>query len=46
MFEASYLWQLTANTSLLGDVQLISNPARNPEESRVWVAGVRMRIAL
>ena len=46
VFEASYLWQLTANTSFLGDVQLISDPALNPEESLVWIAGVRMRVAL
>ena len=46
VFEGSYLWQLTANTSLLGDVQLISNPALNPENSMTWVLGVRMRLAL
>ncbi len=46
VIEASYLWQLTANTSLLGDVQFISDPALNPEDSSAWVLGVRMRIAL
>ncbi len=46
VLEASYLWQLTANTSLLADVQLISDPALNPDRSLVWIAGVRMRMAL
>lgn len=46
VLEASYLWQLTANTSLLGDLQFISNPALNREESSLWVGGLRLRIAL
>lgn len=46
VLEASYLWQLTANTSLLGDAQLIADPALNPKERLVWLAGVRMRVAL
>jgi porin len=46
VFEASYLWQLTANTSLLGDIQYIADPAQNPEEDSIWVAGIRLRVAL
>ncbi len=46
VIEASYLWQLTANTSLLGDIQFIRNPALNPISGSTWVAGVRMRVAL
>jgi porin len=45
-FEASYLWQITANTSLLPDIQLILDPASHPEEDLVWVAGVRLRLTL
>ena len=30
----------------LGGLQFISDPALNPEKSSVWVAGLRMRIAL
>ena len=44
VFEASYLWQITANTSLLPDLQLILDPALNPEESRIWTAGLRLRL--
>jgi porin len=46
VLEASYLWQLTANTSLTPDLQLILGPASNPEEDTVWVAGLRLRITL
>jgi porin len=46
VLEASYLWQLTANMSLTPDLQLILDPANNPEESAVWMAGIRLRITL
>jgi porin len=42
--EASYLWQLTANTSLTPDLQLILDPANNLEEDTIWTAGVRLRL--
>ena len=42
VLEASYLWQITANTSLLPDFQLIMNPARNPEINSTWTAGLRL----
>lgn len=44
VFEASYLWQITANTSLLPDLQLILDPANNQTEDTVWSAGVRLRL--
>ena len=44
VIEASYLWQITANTSLLPDVQLILDPALNTEENSAWSAGVRLRL--
>ena len=43
VLEISYLWQITANTSLLPDLQLIRDPALNPEESSIWTAGLRLR---
>jgi porin len=44
VLEASYLWQITANTSLLPDLQLIIDPANNPAEDSVWTAGLRLRM--
>lgn len=44
VLEASYLWQVTANTSLLPDLQLILDPSDNPEEDTVWTAGLRLRL--
>lgn len=46
VLEASYLWQVTANTSLLPNVQLILDPALNPDTDTAWTAGVRLRLAL
>jgi len=46
VLEASYLWQLTANTSFLFDIQYIASPALNPGVSSSWVGGLRMRLAL
>ena len=44
VLEASYHWQITANTSLLPDLQLIVDPANNPAEDTVWTAGLRLRV--
>lgn len=44
VLEASYLWQITANTSLMPDLQLIMDPALMPEKSRAWAAGLRLRM--
>jgi carbohydrate-selective porin OprB len=46
VIEVSYVWQLTANTSLMPDIQLIFDPANSPTEDKVWVAGIRLRVAL
>lgn len=46
ILEVSYLWQLTANSALLPDLQLIADPALNSNEDLVWAAGVRLRITL
>lgn len=44
VIEASYLWQITANTSLLPDLQLVLDPALNPEVDSAWFAGLRLRL--
>jgi porin len=44
VLEASYLWQVTSNTSVLPDLQLILDPASNPEKDSVWSAAVRLRL--
>ena len=44
VLEASYLWQITANTSLTPDLQWIIDPANNPAENSVWTAGLRLRL--
>jgi porin len=46
VLEASYLWQITANTALLPDLQLIVDPADNPEEELIWMTALRLRITL
>jgi len=41
VIESSYNFQIARNFSLLPDLQLVLDPANNPDESRVWVAGLR-----
>jgi porin len=41
VLETSYKFQLSKNFSLTPDVQLVFNPANNPDESSVWVFGLR-----
>ena len=44
--ELSYRFQLTKSISILSDLQLVLNPALNPDEDRVWVLGFRASLAL
>jgi porin len=44
VLEASYLWQITANTSLMPDLQWIIDPANNPAQDSIWTAGLRLRL--
>ena len=44
--EIFYRLQLTQNLALTPDVQLIIDPALNPQESSIWVFGLRARLAL
>jgi porin len=39
--EASWKFQMSKNFSLSPDIQLIRNPVNNPDESSVWVFGLR-----
>lgn len=41
--EMFYRFQLVQNVAITPSVQYIKNPAKNPEETSVWVAGVRAR---
>ena len=41
VIETSYQYQLFRSFSLLPDVQLVIDPANNPDEDRIWVVGVR-----
>ncbi|RLA40007.1 MAG: hypothetical protein DRR06_18150 [Gammaproteobacteria bacterium] len=42
VLETSYKFQLSDNFSITPDVQLLLNPAKNPDKSRVWIMGLRM----
>lgn len=44
--EVYYRWQLSREISITPDVQLLIDPALNPEEDNIWVIGLRTRIAL
>jgi porin len=41
--EASYRLQMSPNATLMPDVQLVIDPARNPETSTAWIFGLRVR---
>ena len=44
--EAFYRWQLSQNFAITPDVQLLIDPALNPEEDSIWVLGLRGRLTL
>ncbi|WP_455197293.1 carbohydrate porin [Kaarinaea lacus] len=44
--EVFYRMTLSPNFALTPDLQLLVNPALNPNESQVWIAGLRARLAL
>jgi porin len=41
--EASYRIQMSPNATLMPDLQLVIDPARNQQTSRAWVFGLRVR---
>ena len=44
--EVYFRWQLTARLAITPDLQLLVNPALDPNQDRIWVFGVRARLAL
>ena len=44
--EVYYRWQLTPRLAVSPTLQLLVNPALDPELDRTWVLGVRARLAL
>ena len=44
--EAFYRLQLSDELAVTPDVQLLLDPALNPQEDRIWVLGLRARLAL
>jgi len=44
--EVYYRWQLTPRFAVTPTLQLLENPALDPELDRTWVFGVRARLAL
>ena len=45
-FEVYYRLQVTKEIAITPDVQLLINPALNPEKDTIWVFGLRARLAL
>jgi porin len=41
--EASYRIQMSPNATIMPDLQLVLDPARNPETNTAWVFGLRVR---
>lgn len=44
--EIYYRFQLSKNVALMPDLQYIKDPVLNPNQSSVWIAGIRARLAL
>jgi len=44
--EVYFRWQLSPRFALTPDLQLLVNPALDPARDRIWVFGVRARLAL
>ena len=42
-FEVSYRLQMSPNSTILPDVQLILDPAKNPTAGSVWIWSLRVR---
>ena len=43
--ELFYRWQLTRELAITPDLQLLINPALNPDQESIWVFGLRARLA-
>ena len=44
--EVFYRFQLTQQLAITPSIQYLKNPALNPEDDSLWIAGVRARLAL
>jgi porin len=44
--ELFWRWQLGAQLAITPDLQLLIDPANNPDASQIWVFGLRARLAL
>ena len=44
--ELFWRWQLGAQLAITPDLQLLVNPANNPDAKSVWVLGIRARLAI
>ena len=44
--ELFYRWNISREIALTPDLQYIKDPALNPEQSSIWVLGLRARLAL
>ena len=44
--ELFWRWQLGEQLAVTPDLQLLINPANNPDEDRIWLFGLRARLAL
>jgi len=44
--EVFYRFQIAQNLALTPSIQYLKNPALNPTEDEIWVAGIRLRITL
>ncbi|RLA42830.1 MAG: porin [Gammaproteobacteria bacterium] len=45
-FEVYYRLQLTEQLALTPDIQYLVDPAQNPDEDKLWIFGLRARLAL
>jgi porin len=45
-FEVFYRLQLTKQLAITPDIQYLVDPALNPDEDKLWVVGLRARLAL
>ena len=44
--EAFFRWQLSKEFVVTPNLQVLVNPALNPDEDSIWVLGLRARLAL
>ena len=45
-FEVFYRWQVLRELAVTPSLQLLIDPALNPDESTIWMLGLRLRYEL